>query len=46
MAEHWRSTPTQVGSIEMTSLVTRIAHALDILDGATVTFLEKRTAYN
>jgi hypothetical protein len=41
MAEHWCSTPTRVGIIEMTSLVTQIAQALDILDGATVTFLEK-----
>ncbi|PVH33785.1 hypothetical protein PAHAL_8G065200 [Panicum hallii] len=41
MAEDWRSTPTRVGSIEMTSLVTQIAHALDILDGAMVAFLEK-----
>lgn len=40
MADHCCSTPTRVGFIGLTSLVTRISRALDLLGGAMVTFLE------
>ncbi|RLM69898.1 hypothetical protein C2845_PM17G06550 [Panicum miliaceum] len=41
MADHWSSTPNRVGFIGITSLVTQIACAFDLLEGATVTFLEQ-----
>ena len=40
MIEHWSSFPKRVGSITMTSLVTRIAYHLGILNDAQVSYLD------
>ena len=40
MIEHWCSFPKRVGSITMTSLVTRIAYHLGILNDAQVSYLD------